>query len=167
MTLLEELAAREARIAELEQALADAAQEIPCAGPVAHRIRVLKDEHAARLAALEAELVQSRRDVAQYKRSWETCERLLNSHGVQIDTMRLMRDDALGNTARLEAKLAQARAIVDLATSISATIFHGNLCPAFQRLGAGPECTCGMTKLRDALATVRALDATDPSREGK
>ena len=50
-----------ARVAELEaenaklgQALADAANEINVAGPVAHRIRVLKDYHAEQCAALAA-----------------------------------------------------------------------------------------------------------------
>ena len=37
------------------QRLAEAAQEINCAGPVAHRIRVLKREHADALASMKAE----------------------------------------------------------------------------------------------------------------
>lgn len=53
--------AQREQIARLEQerdearlALADAAMEINCAGPVAHRIRVLKETHATKLAASEA-----------------------------------------------------------------------------------------------------------------
>jgi hypothetical protein len=45
----------EHEIVRLRAALAEAAAEINCAGPVAHRIRVLKTEHAAALAAARAE----------------------------------------------------------------------------------------------------------------
>jgi hypothetical protein len=46
----------EQTIAELRQQLSEAAMEINCAGPVAHRIRVLKAEWQARVERLEKEL---------------------------------------------------------------------------------------------------------------
>lgn len=76
------LALREARAqlaalrAEVEQvkgerdearlALADAAMEINCAGPVAHRIRVLKETHATKLAARDARVVQLQEKLQQF-----------------------------------------------------------------------------------------------------
>ena len=39
--------------AALKQALSEAASEIHCAGPVAHRIRILKKEHGEQVAQLE------------------------------------------------------------------------------------------------------------------
>lgn len=47
-----------ARISELEQQLAEAAQEINCAGTVAHRIRILKKEHSEQFSAKNAEIAE-------------------------------------------------------------------------------------------------------------
>src|ERR1051325_3460605 len=52
--LLSLLAEKEAEVRKLQQALADAAREIHCAGPVAHRIRVLKRQHGEEGERLEA-----------------------------------------------------------------------------------------------------------------
>ena len=41
-------------------------------------------------------------------------------------------------------------------------VFHGHYCPAAGRVGAGDACTCGMAKLREALAAFDA-DPTEPA----
>jgi hypothetical protein len=55
---------------EARQALAEAAREINCAGPVAHRIRVLRQEFAAALARLAA--------IAEYANHPNHCRRWLH-----------------------------------------------------------------------------------------
>lgn len=59
-----------AEIRHLRRLLAEAASEIHCAGPVAHRIRVLKREHGERVERLERQLAETRgaRDAAVAER---------------------------------------------------------------------------------------------------
>ena len=54
--LEQQLQAAQAELSEVKQALADAAREIPMAGPVANRIRRLRTEHAAQLAAVQEQV---------------------------------------------------------------------------------------------------------------
>lgn len=49
-----------AELSRVQTALAEAAREINCAGPVAHRIRVLKQEWSEHIDRLEAELAEAK-----------------------------------------------------------------------------------------------------------
>lgn len=71
----------EAALAQREQELADAAMEINCAGPVAHRIRIMRQEWSELLEAKNAELAALQTDLASLeqemremasKREWAT-----------------------------------------------------------------------------------------------
>ena len=86
------LRASREQVATLQEALAEAAREIPCAGPVAHRIRVLRQEHAATVARLTEENDRLR-----------SLEAL---HAKQADA-------ANGEVARLTAERDDARAALD------------------------------------------------------
>lgn len=55
-----ELEKMSAEVAEVRLALADAAREINVAGPVDHRIRILKQEHADAVARLSNFLIKLR-----------------------------------------------------------------------------------------------------------
>ena len=53
------------QLAEARQALSEAAQEINCAGPVAHRIRILKQEHATQIEEAQQAREQMNREIAE------------------------------------------------------------------------------------------------------
>jgi chromosome segregation ATPase len=50
------------RLTETQQALAEAATEINCAGPVAHRIRIMKREHGERVEEMERRLTEAEQE---------------------------------------------------------------------------------------------------------
>jgi septal ring factor EnvC (AmiA/AmiB activator) len=57
---LDKIADLEAKLAAAEHQLSKAAYEIPCAGPIYHRIRVLRRRHAETVATLERERDEAR-----------------------------------------------------------------------------------------------------------
>lgn len=52
---------------QMRQQLAEAAREIPCAGPIAHRIRVLKREHEVEIARLNSEVERLKGELWHFK----------------------------------------------------------------------------------------------------
>ena len=68
-----EVIRQEQELAGLKKALADAAMEINCAGPVAHRIRVLKEEHAKHIKELKSKLAETYGDCTQCEEDCDTC----------------------------------------------------------------------------------------------
>ena len=67
--LTQEIAELRRQLAEARIALSEAANEINCAGPVAHRIRILKKEHAEALAEAQQELKDHE---ASFNLRWES-----------------------------------------------------------------------------------------------
>lgn len=63
---------------QMRQQLAEAAREIPCAGPIAHRIRVLKREHEEEVERLQGEVERLRAALTE-----------LMNWGVEFDDARL------------------------------------------------------------------------------
>jgi hypothetical protein len=63
-----------AEVRRLREELAEAARQINCAGPIAHRIRVLKQEHADRLAQLQQSITPDTRRLDAIERNqWNVC----------------------------------------------------------------------------------------------
>jgi hypothetical protein len=87
--MADELLRLRERISELEQALSEAAMEINCAGPVAHRIRVLREGFREKIEQLEKE-----RD------TWEKAARALKS----------LHDDQATRAEQAESQLSAATA---------------------------------------------------------
>lgn len=96
-------------LARLRKAIAEAASEINCAGPVAARIRVLKQEHADSLRKAEAD-----RDVAESRRS---------------QTFHDLRERA----TRAEASLAQALLVLK---ALDVQLDHANEFPKAEAIAA-------------------------------
>ena len=102
----EALRAAERARDEAQQALGESARRINCAGPVAHRIDVLRQEHTAALQAKEQELREAERARDAHAEQCADAERFAN----KLDLALQAKEQKI---ARLREALLSARTYVE------------------------------------------------------